>query len=56
MGIDGNNAWLCIVNVIAKMLMKGKGNGCIYFVILHTQKYYDALHLCERGGGHDMTT
>lgn len=32
---DGYNAWLHVVDIVAKMLMQCHSNGCIYFVCLH---------------------
>ena len=37
-GINGDNAGLAVVNVIAQMLVQSQGNGCIYFVV-HSINY-----------------
>ena len=36
MGINGDNAWLAVVNVIAQVLVKSQGNGCIYILACGT--------------------
>ena len=40
MGIDGDDAWLAVVNVIAQVLVQSQGNGCIYFVV-HKRLHWD---------------